>query len=62
MFDKELTVSSSVTFLYFLFTLTYLLETMALLKGRDVEDLVKERLMQIIVEDITCGMGYYKGN
>jgi hypothetical protein len=36
-----------------------ILESMAHLQGRDIEDLAKERLMQILIEDIVHDDGYY---
>lgn len=36
-----------------------ILETMAHLQGREVEDLAQERLMQIIKEDIIFDQGFY---
>jgi hypothetical protein len=36
-----------------------ILESMAHLQGRDIEDLAKERIMQILIEDIKFDEGYY---
>lgn len=36
-----------------------ILETMAHLAGRDIEELATKRLMQIIIEDVIFDDGYY---